>query len=832
MRPASTNLLRIAPAALALALAAGADVPRPIRLKGRALLASGRPAASAAVWLGRSGTAGPVFAETRAGSDGRFSLDIEHPPVEGVVGAHVPGGGMAWRRVSLAGSGPPAEVILKLAPATLRGRVLRADGRPAVGAALLIAALAPGGTEAQDSRLREDAALLTPPALLRRLATRTDRDGRFRLAGFPGGSLCRLSVARPLQMAPGSPELLRFPARGEHVLGHLVVVEAGSIQVRGETPGGEPLAGAQIHLRPVSTPGGAGAPPELLRYRRLRDTPHPPALSLDARGLASQEELTPGRYELACAGRSYAVTVAEDETAIVRITARAESLQVRLSRADGAPAAGARVAVELPDAVRNWPPGPQGTMTADRGGVVSVPGFPWSADRARIIAADGDAGAVWTGAPSELRSPLALTLRPNHFVSVRGRLVLPDGKPPVNLTFVLLTPEETGARPLALATTDDAGRFRVQGLSRGVPWFAAVPKESSPLESDLRRTPGEAAEQDAGDIRVRPVAERRTTAGRLARAFTPLPAPRAAELAAARTAAGEFIAAARRGDSAELRPLLSAASEGYPEAAEPVLRHVNLSAPPEVGAAGARFLLTVPRLLLRALMGIDPASPAGDQAEPAFDRPEWLIFGARGAGSVRPLFILHRDPDRWRVVNGFLDPTQVVSVRPGDDELLTLPAPAVPAAPVAEAARRFLSLWSAKGAAAGPDLLPHLSSRAVESCPAEGADRRWRQRMDGGEPPRGVSPGKLAPVAHLSAWDLAVLATQPRMQEDIRRGRNRTPFPSDGFPLPQVRAGGVAVLRFEAAGGRACLIVLCREAGKWQVLAPAIPLTLAQEEEP
>lgn len=800
--------------------AARASASRSWVLAGKALLPGGQPAAGARVWVGwDSGPLQGDFVEGRAGDGGDFKVTLRADHLDRVsVGAQAPGTAPTWRVISLPTRSAPAPVTLKLAaPVTLTARLLRATGSPAPGVRLDLTELRP----AVDSPV----AHLVPAGIIQRLGTRTGRDGRFKLSGLPPHCDVSLSLGDDLMPAAGSPLRFRLGRAGVQEAGLLVAVKPGSIQATVQDAGGKPALGPPGRLRRAAPVAADTASDVLFGGLRAQYAAQVAPVEIEPNGLARVDNLPPGRYELAIRGRSYPVEVAEGGVAgPLKVVTRGEPLSGTVLDPGGKPVR-ARVEVWVGRERTSWPPGPGQPSLCGGDGVFEVLDFPWSAPEVTIRAVAGNDEAIWRGDPARLHMPFTLNLRRDLLVTVRGRLLGPDGKALGGTSVAVFAREGGRPQALAIGPADPGGGFNIPGVPRKRRVAVGVVQSGVALESRFEETPAAGEALDLGPVRLAPSPSALATAADQAAALAPAAIPTEADLREARDTAWKFLQAVRSAEIGAIRALTSSLTPASGSGPEHLLQDLPLRIPdgsPSGSRESLQPLAVLPRLTLLSLFAPDEERESFLRAISLFDRPEWTAVGYRSGSAVRILAVLHREADGrsqgWRVVGGLQSDPNGAAIT-GDTALFGVPYATPPAGPVLLAARSYLASW-ARGADA--ELWKRASPHAVEYAPDMDAFRRnWRARPDHGAAPAGLGESVPELDTRFSRWDTLLLLAYPRLLAQVRSGQQARMPGGGGFPHSDVLAGNVAVVRYRA-GGVPYLMLLHRRDGRWEVVEPAL----------
>ncbi len=809
---------------------------------GKALLPNGKPAAGARVWVGwTDGGRQHGLVEGEADARGQFRLPASIPAVPlVVVGGVARGAAPTLQRLSqskpktgtLKSGKAPSPLTLKLAaPVTLSGRLLSADGKPAAGVPFGVDRFVPPATTSGVPGPPHPwayAQLLVPQGVRRELVGRSGADGRFQWTGLPARTRVGWVLGGGVVLSQGTPQVLRLGAPGQQELGTLIVTRLGGLEARVETPEGKPVPDATVSVRrswPLDPEGPLTELQDLL-LSPLRDDPMTGVT--DPRGLARFDGLQPGDYEVAIAGRVFPARVREgkrDEP--VRLETRNEPFTGRVVDAAGQAVAGARVGVEIRHTRRNWPPCLADPVATGPDGRFSMAQFPWEAEEVVLRAVAGTGMTEQVLRPRDLKAPPTLSLRSGVLALVRGRVLDGGGKPVSQTQVLLIHRGPDGTRPIGLGRTDPEGRFTFDALKGGVAFFVGLAVQGQLFESREYRTPPQ-GELDLGDVRMapaRPPAAPAAPTANLADAFALLPLSDPEALSGARAAAAEYLQATRAGDLAGVHALTSPLTPGYSPDRATFLRQHSLLLPPEAAGLTAEKLHPiplVPRLLWGALLGVDPASEAGQRLRTALARSAWALVGYRGGVGVNVLLVVHRERGAWKVVGGLLyEPIGLSSVK-GDGALFGVSYAAPAERPILAVARKYLAAWKT-GDLEAMRLLTHPS--ALEHAPdrerfAEG----WKARPEGGVAPQ-ADPEAVRLETRFSRWDLAFLFTYPRLLAQVRSAGDPPATAPANFPLPEIEGGRVAVVRYPRQGGMR-LMLLIQRMGHWEVFEPGVDLTV------
>lgn len=414
----------------------------------------GAPVAGARVWL-RTKVAGlDAAACVASADDGRFSIDatgvgearlrVEHA---GFLSADV-GPWTVAAGTELSGVG----VVLS-SGATIAGRVLWPDGRPAAGATVVAIPS------------REDA--LVAPFPLHGVGARvaTDVDGNFRLAGLEREPhTVTVLVSERLDRTARKSRRVAWTARatGLRVPAENVelVLSPGSV-VRGRVvdDDGEPVANAEV----VANPDASAHTDDSAR-----------SVTADASGRFELEAVRDGGWHAVARRPSAAfsepvsfVVEAPDVPEVVIVVPRSARIAGRVLDASGVPVAGAVVDLEAggPGEKRSWVP--DGASAAD--GTFAVDGLPPGLVRVRARK-DGYARSIEVVVEldaSEPTSGVDLVLRAGG--TIEGVVLAADGTP-IPVETVHMSRDDMWPTPSV--RTDERGRFRFEHVEPGKVWLS------------------------------------------------------------------------------------------------------------------------------------------------------------------------------------------------------------------------------------------------------------------------------------------------------------------------------------------------------------------------
>jgi hypothetical protein len=779
---------------------------------GRVLLPDGKPAVRAKVWLGWADVTAAGFLEGQADAQGAFRLALGRKTIAILtVGAAGPGTAPAWR-VLKASPAPvafpkPAPITLKLAaPVALSGRAVKADGSAAAGLRVTVTSLHPVSTT--NPLFPPVIERLLPPSVRNGLYTHSGTAGAFKISGLTPGAEAVLEL--PREYLPLGPRgaVIRLGRPGVQPVGVVYARRTGQIQVAAQNAQGSAAPGATVWIRRV-VPAPADPLAEALGSAERAARQEPAPIEVEANGAGLLEGVAPGAYELAFHGKVVPVTVPEGGTAGPTVLRAARlSLSGAVLESGGKAVPNARVVVEVGRPKVDWPPGPGNPVATDAMGRFTLEDFPSEAPLVVVRATAGNGMAEWIGNPATLTGPLTLTLRPGALLTVKGRILRPDGTPMANVPLALFTRDRGAPRALVLGRSEAEGRFRVIGLARGVRFAVGSVAGEQAVESAFHTSPGEGEELELGDLRLAPNRGEDATALTAGLMLAALPAEE--EVQKARDAGVAYLEALRRGDAAMVRNLTS----GLIPPARLTESHL-LTTAEITGLAKERLhpLRVNPRLILEALFGVTDAERR-ELLLKAADRPEWVPLGYAGAGGVSILALMHREGGVWKAL--YIPGGEGLTSAPGDHVLFGTPYALLEPEPALAAAREYLTAWRAGDLTA---LRARTSKQAVEWSEQQAEFRkRWEARATADRAAPEAPDFK--PESRYSRWDLGALFAYPRLLAEARSGRGMQ-LSLERFPYPELKAGKLVVLSY-GGSGRKRLMLLVNEAGVWRVLEPAL----------
>jgi hypothetical protein len=878
--PAPARGAALTPPGMAGMPGANARKPHPVEVAGTVLLPGGKPAAQARVYVSWVDAESHCkFEELTTGTDGKFGQTLKLPAFQShlAVTAFVPDAGIAWRAVPVIESkaGP---IELRLEPGTtLSGRLIRADGRTVSGHSLTVTSLQitfSGVVEPQ--RQQEMSSLPNGKCLPDEVAARlyqakTDPVGRFTLAALPRHMQATLKLEKDLILAPGSGGTINIQPVGRQELGLLVAVQPGGLKVLVvDEKSRKPVPGQNLLILRDTV----SLSPFLQFQGQVSSLE---GLHTDQNGESEMSALVPGDYSIYIQGDRQKVAVkAGETTGPVEVAVRTGPLKGRVVDAAGKPVAGVPILMDakgdpLSDLRQGFIFGSMPVTPAsqtDANGTFSIHKFPWRSATVTVRATRGNDQAEWTGPGDKIGSLLEMRLQPGALVSVTGRLVDPERRPLKGAQFAVIRWQEkpriawfSNARP---GKANKDGYFKVDGLERGEAFsliggspFTPAPSSGgeTAFESPRFDTPGKGTSHSLGDIVIHPLEgpeqlvqlygiDSQEQFARLTRLMPP-PAPAAA--AAARQAMERYDAALQAGDLETVHRLTSRASFNWTADRQdfPLLsRFRPISTGGDASSERLRPMRLVSEISLAYVLALrrlqqEPTAffSFGAAAREVEANPDWVLFAEASPEKVRVAALLRREEGEWRVVTMFEDSgLENIFLMDGTGGVtpeaagFTKPVPALDAADreaARSAAERYLSVW-----AEGQESV--LFTMTSPLSPGYARDltvyrKLRRSRLDEGIcplPPGTAATANLRPLADLTQWEQAWLASYSRLISEIGGSNRTSQAPSEEaaeFPVKHVKAGAITSFRY-TAGGRDFLILMHKRAGRWQVLEAAVPL--------
>jgi 5-hydroxyisourate hydrolase-like protein (transthyretin family) len=677
----------------------------------------------------------------------------------------------------------------------------------------------------------------------------------------------RLQLGSNLMAAPGSRSPIDLSGRSPVDAGMLVAVHPGAIALHvTNRSSGKPVTDLQVAVLRKNQ--------SLLDFTGLEDDPAAQALlsglPLNEKGELAVTGLAPGDYHILIEGMDRLVTVPEAQALRVDLVVRTGPLKGRVVDATGKPVAGVSIALEpLSDPLKslmngfitfNGQQNAEGGLVTDAQGLFEMPQFPWEADAVTLRARQGDDAAVWSGPARNIGKRLELRLRRGALVTVTGRLIDPQQtikKQTVSLIRWQDAPRITWLLSATQTAVDAQGRFKIVGLRRGEafsmisasPFSGGGNASGQGFESPRFTTSMDAGVQDLGDIVVHPLdsgqqvlqiygIDSREQLARLGALMSP---PSEANVEAAKDALARYRTALESGDFDTVHRLTSHVSQGWSEEPRAFMAQSVFRSPSLEGAQPLRFVPGISLAYLLAL-GKAGASPFsfnfGAAAGELQANPDWVVLAGTGSATVHIAGIAHREEGEWRVVNSNfvfgtgLEPLFLLST-PGDTPPnpagFMRPAPFPNSAQVDEArvvGENYLAAWAHDDDATQLRLTSAFSTSNATSI--AGLRKAKHQRLDEGVCPiRDTEEFRLQPLQGLTQWESEWLAGYAGKFDQIvgQQSRPDSSAVGDraGFPGKYVERGDLIPFAYHA-GGHEFLMLMVKQAGRWQVLEPALPM--------
>ncbi|MCW3051504.1 MAG: hypothetical protein JWN14_674, partial [Chthonomonadales bacterium] len=763
--------------------------PKQVTVAGQLLMPDGSAATGARLFIAPNNQSAAALEEFKIDSTGHFrrTLDFkEGQAAEGLVlSAVVPGKATLWRTYG-ASDKTLGSLALRLDPAaTLTGQVVDVNGKPLSGIDIKFPHLAPDfALFREDSTDRGDTTgrpsfpfteFLPATALKALYQARTDATGHFTLSGLPAKGQLRLKLGQNIILAPGSSVPIAIGDRKQIDAGILVAVSPGSVALHlTDRLTGKPAANVQALLVPknFSTQDFSGIQDDEAAQSRLG------GLLSDAKGNIAVSPLAPGEYRIVTEGMERLLTVTASHATRVDLAVRTGPFRGRIVDAAGKPVAGVPITLDTPsDPLKNafgglsgfgigeWQRDAEGIAKTDKNGQFEITPFPWEATSVTLRGARGNAEARWSGSARNIGKTLEIQLRPGALITVKGRLVAPEGshvkKQTVSLVRWQDAPRITWLSTATEVPVDAEGRFQVQGLRRGEgfsllagsPFGRSRNTSEEGFESPRFTTTREAGVQNLGDMVVHPLDSGQQilqlygigSREQLAQLATLLPPPSAASCDAARETLARYRSAMSSGDFAAVHQLTSRISAGWSEDRQAFMAHSALRVPAQQEMQPLRF---VPGISLASLLTIGKSggSPLnfsfGAAASDLQANPDWVVFATAGPKAVEIAGIVHREQGAWKVFGASslfgnsLDSLFLLSA-PGDTTPrptgFHLPTRAPEAAQIDTAravAEKYLAAWSHGDDATQLALTSPLSTGAAKDL--DGLRKVKSQRLDEG----------------------------------------------------------------------------------------------------
>jgi protocatechuate 3,4-dioxygenase beta subunit len=689
------------------------QAPITISTSGHVTLPNGKPAGGAQVYLGWVATSGEYKTlKLSADANGAFHQSVKLAPrPQGrsvAVTAFLPGQGLLWKPVALKANTLPNMELKLPSGATLTGRVLRLNGRPAAHVAVHVAVLTPtlqqnfaNETEANNFQVFFNARFLPQKETEAAYQAVTDDSGRFTLKGLPRQGQAVLQMGNGLVLAPGSMSPVKLTAAENQDAGILVATQTGRFKVRViNSATGKPAAGVVVQIMPANSASFLAAQMQAQIQTPDQETMQQEFASLgtDQNGEATTANLRPGEYQILFEGRSFSARVEEGHTsAPVELALRVGPLKGRVLDTNGKPLAHLPLFLEADTTSEGTQPaGMQialmqqqavlfngGNDGNERGaaaktaadGSFTLSNFPWGCPNVALRAQRGNDMAAWTGAPSKLGATLTLRLRHDALVTVSGRLIDPQRHLITKVSFQTLhwqnTPRLIWFMRAHQAKADSEGRFELTGLERGESFSlvtggpgGGISDPKKQFESPRFITASVGADQDLGDVMVHPshgddddIPQEYglESPGDVARNFGFVPAPSAEEVSEARQVLARYQQALAAGDVDIVQQLTSQVSTGWSENREEFLLNGSLRLASDTGPEAARALPLVPRATTAMLLKLHDGSllspfGGGTGNKEQDQNLDWVFLAQRQGSTINLVGILHKDDGQWRVV--------------------------------------------------------------------------------------------------------------------------------------------------------------------------------------
>jgi 5-hydroxyisourate hydrolase-like protein (transthyretin family) len=357
-------------------------------------------------------------------------------------------------------------------------------------------------------------------------------------------------------------------------------------------------------------------------------------------------------------------------------------------------------------------------------------------------------------------------------------------------------------------------------------------------------------QQDLGDVMVHPLEDGQQSQQiysseppeEIARSFNLLPAPDAEGVAEARAVLARYVNAVRSGE-VDLAMQLSSRVGGWSDQRETFLRNTLLRVSPTALAAdpaSLRAVRFVPRFAATSLIGVNTGRNSMFSSGPSISTeleryPDWVFLVADQGGKEAVAGVLRREDGKWRVVSDMLvHPFQSV------ENLLVLHINASPVSKsrtvsqpltgeeqrsARQVGEQYLRLWAQDR----PDAMLALTAAQSPDHALKLADYKlqFEGRVDEGACPLSAEENvTLRPVSDLTLSEQARLANFVAMRGQLTPKRRSNPqhLATAFVALNGLAENGDLSAWQYTAGGRAMLMLLAREKGKWQVVEPALPM--------
>lgn len=836
----------------------------------------GSPATGARLFLAAEDRPDVALEEIKLDPTGRFRRSLNYrdrPQVQALtLSAIVPGKATLWRTFAVSDK-TLGSLALRLDPAVaLTGQVLDVDGKPLSGIEVKVPQLSPDFTTAREEeaeRVPFPISEFLPKPLLKTLwQARTDTTGHFTLSNLPHKVQLHLNVGPNVMLTSGSASAITIREQKQVDAGMLVAIAPGGIALHlTDRTTGKPAKDVQIVLLPkVFSAQDFGEVQDDGSRARMR------GLVSDEKGNIAMEHLTPGEYRILVEGMERLVTVTASHTEQIELTVRTGPLRGRIVDGAGKPVAGVSLTLDmssdpLKEAFGGF--GLSDGQRATRGiaqtgpdGQFEIAFFPWEATSVTLRGARGNSEAVWSGSGRTIGKRLDLNMRSGALITVKGRLVNPEGNHVKEQTVSLIrwqdAPRITWLINATSVPVDAKGHFKVEGLRRGEgfsllagsPFGRTGRPSEEGFESPRFTTSQEAAVQDLGDVVVHPLDNGEQvlqiygigSRQQLTQLAALMPPPSAASSDAAREALGRYRAAMASGDFTTVHHLTSPLSSGWSADRREFMAHSALRVPEQQDLQPLRF---VPGISLAYLLTLGKPGASslnfsfGAAAGDLQANPDWIVFARPGEKAVQATCMLHREQGEWKVVvaptifgndlNSLFLLDSSGGGRAPSSAGFRLPAP-MPDAAQLNAARtageKYLAAWAHGDDSTQLALTSPLSTGAAANL-AELRKSRSRRLDEGICPVSDMSALHLTPLEGVTQWESEWLANYAGKFEEIS-GEQRAPSMArraqdEAFPAKYVERGDLIPFSYNV-DGHEFLILMLKQKDGWQVLEPAMPL--------
>jgi 5-hydroxyisourate hydrolase-like protein (transthyretin family) len=857
-----------------------------VAISGRVTLPNGAPAGRARVLLSWMTNSREMrFHAIQTDARGAFAQSVRlsggSADLLGVT-ALLPGKGIAWRTVAAPKQLTGLNLRLERG-ATVTGRLVRLDGRPAANTPIRIKSIAPVITPDRFAHFQfySIAHILEDKEAMALYKSITDDAGRFTFTGLPHNCNLFFAPAAGLTLTPGSMAPDSIGPADQQDAGILVAAQTGGLKVCViDSATGKPASNVLVTInnRSGNRPGMFAMGQQAMNGQLWQNG------STNTKGEFEVQGLVPGDYLVTVQGRVIETSIAENRLAEpLRLSLRQGPLKGRLLDADGKPVSNIGIALN-PGRTNEEQFGRGTVMTTawenqmvtmtDAEGRFAIPNFPWGSQEVTVRATRGDDRAEWRGDPKEIGSQLKLQLTPDALITVTGRLIDPQRRLITKVDAQALhwtsLPRTTWFGNAHTIQADAQGRFKLAGLERGEsfsfvtggPFIGGVNRRffnnttaiDKNFESPRFVTKTTGKEQNLGDVMVHPLEDGQQSQqiysdespADTVRNFNLLPVPTPEMAGEAKNALTRYLSALKAGDLNTVQRLTSRAASGWSDQPDRFLREATLRASctlSNIEPGTLRAVRFVPRFTAAAVISINRGAASqfgfgsGSSTRELELYPEWVFLTAKQNGHEVVAGILRREDGEWRVVsdlvntpfnnidamvlNSFDNPA--AGQKAGQSAPSGHPLSRTDLMAAQQVGERYLQSWAQDR----PETMLALTAPASPDHAPKLADykQRFEGRIDEGLCPLAANDKvQLQPANDLTLREKSWLAGFVQTRGMITPERQRSVrMQQQAGRIASPKLDNIAVYRYQAAG-KDMLMLLTHQDNTWEVIEPALPL--------